>query len=86
MEDDTKKTIIEVAAVLGLGLALGKLTGVKEIPVVAGVGYLLAQGTKRVPLLNNNTMVTRTALYTLGYYLATRRPAGGYKMLEDSRP
>jgi hypothetical protein len=55
---------------------------VKELPVVAGVGYLLAQGTKRVPLLNENTMLTRTALYTLGYYLATKRPAGGYPQLE----
>lgn len=56
----------------------------KELAVVAGVGYLLAQGTKRVPLLNENTMFTRTALYTLGYYLATRRPTGGYKLLGGS--
>ena len=56
----------------------------KELAVVAGVGYLLAQGTKRIPVLNGNTMLTRTALYTLGYYLATRRPAGGYKLLGGS--
>lgn len=56
----------------------------KELAVVAGVGYLLAQGTKRIPVLNENTMFTRTALYTLGYYLATRRPAGGYKLLGGS--
>lgn len=56
----------------------------KEIAVVMGVGYLLAQGTKRIPVLNENTMFTRTALYTLGYYLATRRPAGGYKLLGGS--
>jgi len=55
---------------------------VKELAVVAGVGYLLAQATKRVPVLNENTMLTRTALYTLGYYLATRRPEGGYPLLE----
>jgi hypothetical protein len=53
-----------------------------EIAVVAGVGYLLAQTTKRVPALNDNPMLTRTLLYTLGYYLATRRPEGGYKLLE----
>jgi hypothetical protein len=53
----------------------------KELAVVAAVGFLLAQATKRVPLLNENTMITRTALYTLGYYLATRRPAGGYFQL-----
>jgi hypothetical protein len=52
-----------------------------EIALVAGVGYLLAQGTKRVPALNDNTMLTRTLLYTLGYYVATRRPAGGYALL-----
>ena len=56
---------------------------VKELAVVAGVGYLLAQATKRVPVLNENTMLTRTALYTLGYYLATRRPEGGYALLES---
>lgn len=53
-----------------------------ELAVVAGVGYVLAQGTKRVPYLNENTMLTRTLLYTLGYYIATRRPEGGYKFLE----
>jgi hypothetical protein len=57
---------------------------VKELVVVAGVGYLLAQATKRVPALNENTMFTRTALYTLGYFLATRRPEGGYKLLGGS--
>lgn len=53
-----------------------------EVAIVMGVGYLLAQGTKRVKYLNENTMLTRTLLYTLGYYLATQRPEGGYKMLE----
>lgn len=55
---------------------------VKELAVVAGVGLLLAQVTKRVPFLNTNTMLTRTALYTLGYFLATKRPEGGYPQLE----
>lgn len=55
---------------------------VTEIAVVLGVGYLLAQGTKRVKYLNENTILTRTLLYTLGYYLATQRPEGGSKMLE----
>jgi hypothetical protein len=53
-----------------------------ELALVVGVGYLLAQGSKRVPFLNENKMLTRTMLYTLGYYAATRRPAGGYKLLE----
>jgi hypothetical protein len=54
-----------------------------EFAAVAGIGYIIARGTKEVPYLNQNTMLTRTALYTLGYFLATRRPAGGYKLLGD---
>ena len=84
MEDDTKKTIIEFIALVGTGYVIGKITNVKEMPVVAAVGYVLAQGSKRVPLLNDSTMATRTAMYVIGYYAATRRPAGGYKMLEGS--
>lgn len=53
-----------------------------ELAVVAGVGYLLAETTKRIPVLNENKMFTRAALYTLGYYVATRRPEGGYKLLK----
>jgi hypothetical protein len=55
-----------------------------EFVAVAGVGYIIARGTKEVPYLNQNTMFTRTALYTLGYFLATRRPEGGYKLLGGS--
>jgi len=54
-----------------------------ELAIVTGVGYLLAQGSKRIPALNDNPMLTRTALYLLGYYVATRRPEGGYKLLES---
>lgn len=54
-----------------------------ELALVTAVGFGLAQASKRVPVLNNNTMLTRTLLYTLGYYVATRRPAGGYKLLES---
>lgn len=54
-----------------------------EIAIVMGVGYLLAEGTKRIPALNDRKILTRTLLYTLGYYLATQRPAGGYPQLES---
>lgn len=54
---------------------------VAEIAVVAGVGYLLALGTQKIPVLNDRKILTRTLLYTLGYYLATQRPEGGYKLL-----
>jgi hypothetical protein len=54
---------------------------VLEIAAVTAVGYALAEGTKRVPYLNENKMLTRTLLYTLGYFVATRRPEGGYKLI-----
>jgi len=56
---------------------------VAELAVVAAVGYGLARATQEIPALNENKMLTRTLLYTLGYYVATRRPEGGYKLLED---
>lgn len=58
-----------------------KPVSVAEIAVVAGVGYLLARATQAVPALNERKVLTRTLLYTLGYVVATRRPAGGYKLL-----
>lgn len=53
-----------------------------EVALVTVAGYLLAQGSKRIPTLNDNPMLTRTALYVAGYYIATRRPEGGYKLLD----
>lgn len=57
---------------------------VAELTVVALVGYVLARGSEKVDALNDNKMLTRTLMYTLGYYVATRRPEGGYKLLSDS--
>jgi hypothetical protein len=53
-----------------------------ELAAVTVVGVALAKVTQAIPYFNENKTVTRTGLYVLGYYLATRRPAGGYKMLE----
>ena len=53
-----------------------------ELTAVTVVGIALAKLTQAIPYFNENKTVTRTGLYVLGYYLATRRPAGGYKMLE----
>jgi hypothetical protein len=52
-----------------------------ELALVTAVGYGLALATKQIPALNDNKMLTRTLLYTLGYVVATRRPDGGYKLL-----
>ena len=56
---------------------------IAELAVVGAVGYGLAKVTQAIPALNENKMLTRTLLYTLGYYVATRRPEGGYKLLGD---
>jgi len=56
---------------------------VAELAVVTAVGVGLAKVTQAIPYFNENKTVTRTALYVLGYYLATRRPEGGYKLLGD---
>lgn len=56
---------------------------IAELAAVTAVGYGLALVTKQIPALNENKMLTRTLLYTLGYYIATRRPEGGYKLLGD---
>ena len=53
-----------------------------ELALVTAVGFGLAKLTQAVPALNDRKVLTRTLLYTLGYYVATRRPAGGYKLLE----
>ena len=54
-----------------------------ELAVVSLVGFGLAKLTQQVPYLNERKVLTRTLLYTAGYYVATRRPAGGYKLLES---
>ena len=57
---------------------------VAELAVVAVVGYGLARLSQQVPALDDNKMLTRTLMYTLGYYVATKRPEGGYKLLSGS--
>jgi hypothetical protein len=56
---------------------------VAELAVVALVGYGLARVSEKIAALNDNKMLTRTLMYTLGYYVATRRPEGGYKLLGE---
>lgn len=52
-----------------------------ELAVVTAVGFGLAKATQAIPALNENKVFTRTLLYTLGYFVATRRPEGGYRLL-----
>jgi len=43
-----------------------------ELALVALVGFGLAQATRKIPVLNNQPMLTRTLLYTLGYVVAKK--------------
>ena len=52
-----------------------------ELALVTAVGVGIAKLTQHIPALNERKTLTRTALYVLGYYVATRRPVGGYKLL-----
>ena len=52
-----------------------------ELAMVTAVGVGIAKITQHIPALNERKTLTRTALYVLGYYAATRRPVGGYKLL-----
>jgi len=54
-----------------------------ELALVTAVGFGFAKVTEAIPALNDRRILTRTMLYTLGYYLATRRPEGGYKLIGD---
>jgi hypothetical protein len=52
-----------------------------ELALVTAVGFGLAKLTQTIPTLNENKVLTRTLLYTLGYFVATKRPAGGYRLV-----
>lgn len=52
-----------------------------ELALVTAVGFGLAKLTQAIPALNENKVLTRTLLYTLGYVVATKRPEGGYKLI-----
>lgn len=56
---------------------------IAELAIVTAVGFGLAKVTEAIPYLNERKILTRTMLYTAGYFIATRRPEGGYKLLGD---
>ena len=53
-----------------------------ELALVTVVGFGLAKVTQAIPVLNDNKMLTRTLLYTLGYAVAVHRPSGGYQLIK----
>lgn len=54
-----------------------------ELAGVTVVGFALAKGTQAVPYFNDNKVLTRTMLYTLGFAVAAYlRPQGGYKLIK----
>lgn len=54
---------------------------VTELAVVTAVGLALAWGAKKVGVAEKAPLFVPAALYTLGFYVATRRPEGGYAQL-----
>ncbi len=54
-----------------------------ELAGVTVVGFALAKTTQAIPYLNENKVLTRTMLYTLGFAVAAYlRPQGGYKLIK----
>lgn len=56
----------------------------KEVAVVFAVGAAMAFTAKKLPVVKRavaNPVIAGAALYTVGYLIATKRPAGGYPML-----
>jgi hypothetical protein len=54
---------------------------IAELAAVTAVGLALAWGAKKVGVAEKAPLLVPAALYTLGFYIATQRPAGGYAQL-----
>lgn len=52
-----------------------------ELAAVTAVGFALAYGTKKLGVAEKAPLAVPALLYTLGFYVATQRPAGGYAQL-----
>lgn len=54
---------------------------VAELAAVTAVGFALAFAAKKVTSNEKASIVVPALLYTLGFYVATMRPAEGYAQL-----
>jgi hypothetical protein len=54
---------------------------ISELAAVTAVGIGLAWGAKKVGVAEKAPLLVPALLYTLGFYIATKRPEGGYAQL-----
>lgn len=56
-------------------------TSAAELAAVTAVGLALAWAAKKTTIAEKAPLLAPALLYTLGFYVATRRPEGGYGQL-----
>ena len=56
-------------------------TSATELAAVTAVGLALAWAAKKTSVAEKAPLLAPALLYTLGFYVATRRPEGGYGQL-----
>lgn len=52
-----------------------------ELAIVTAVGFGLAYAAKKTGIAEKAPLAIPALLYTLGFYVATKRPEGGYGQL-----
>jgi hypothetical protein len=52
-----------------------------ELAAVTAVGLALAYAAKKITIAEKAPLLAPALLYTLGFYVATKRPEGGYGAL-----
>jgi hypothetical protein len=54
---------------------------IAELAAVTAVGLALAYAAKKTSVAEKAPLLAPALLYTLGFYVATKRPTGGYAQL-----
>ena len=63
-----------------------KTPSIAELVAVTAVGIGLAYAAKKTGVAEKAPLAVPALLYTLGFYVATRRPEGGYAQLSKGAP
>jgi hypothetical protein len=58
-----------------------KAPSIAELAAVTVVGLALAYAAKKTSVAEKAPLLAPALLYTLGFYVATKRPEGGYAQL-----
>lgn len=62
-------------------MSASKAPSITELAAVAAVGVGLTWAAKKVGIFDKAPVISTALLYTLGFYVATKRPEGGYMQL-----